>query len=608
MASFKRSLLILSPWLGLCLLAACDGSSDSDDLNLDGTLEPMVDGKDDGPGQPAIAVDADVSDTEVWKVRNHWEDTNTAEARAAGMAWPANSGLTWDQKYSAWVGAMRKVQSQDGNNNDTYELLTPYGKTAPSPSLECAETAMFLRATFAAWYGLPFFMEAYDRNSGRIFVGHFGARTAQGRWNNSPRFSQYKDYTGSWNPGDSWPTDAKLQTIRLHDQNSSDSADEQLAIGPGTHLGAYLDTIFINKRAGYFVAYLLDFFFSGNVADSVNTYNLQPTAMREGDVVLHRTNHNDIGHTLVIKHVEPYGDSQILVEMVSGYMPRRQGNWANNTASKLELTSDEAGGSADSSDNPPVPMWKDGGGLKRWRVARAVGGAWVNTFMPGDNANWISANDGTQLSARPMFFQSYIADLPPEQQRDAYLGVIADARAKLMRDPSSCAQRSIRERAFNFMVALAGQLNSTPADMERMYRTLDDGVFAELDYPSSKVCCWDHSSPSMGKIVMDYATEEQANFASSGMCKTPTVFRANSIVPQGYDGPIDGFQLWRDWAAKKGRSGEWVDSDGKPAVWQKDEPCQGAASTDDKLAFTIADYCSLIQPSPDPGSSPDMGQ
>ena len=51
-----------------------------------------------GIGSPALSSSFDGARTAVWEVRNQWADTNTSEAREAGMAWAADSGLNWDEK------------------------------------------------------------------------------------------------------------------------------------------------------------------------------------------------------------------------------------------------------------------------------------------------------------------------------------------------------------------------------------------------------------------------------------------------------------------------------------------------------------------------------
>ena len=60
-------------------------------------------GKEDSAGVPALSATADYSDSQAWVVTNQWEDKTTPAARAAGMAWPADSGLTWNEKYAAWI-------------------------------------------------------------------------------------------------------------------------------------------------------------------------------------------------------------------------------------------------------------------------------------------------------------------------------------------------------------------------------------------------------------------------------------------------------------------------------------------------------------------------
>src|SRR5262249_39734157 len=154
-------------------------------------------GKEDAQNRTGLYVNTDTSRTQVWTARNKWEDTSTPAALKAGLAWPANSGLTWDQKYEAWLRSLPYTTSADGQY-ETVILTTPWGKQLPSPALECAETSIFLRITFAAWYELPFFMESMDSGGKRVFFGHNGVRTSAGRYANAPEFAiKYKDYTES---------------------------------------------------------------------------------------------------------------------------------------------------------------------------------------------------------------------------------------------------------------------------------------------------------------------------------------------------------------------------------------------------------------------------
>src|SRR5262249_14252178 len=155
-----------------------------DGIGEDGTLPPLPPpGKEDGQFHAGLPTNIDSSRTDVWKVKNQWEDV-TGEA---GVAWAANSGLNWDQKYRAWINSFEWVQGVDGWST-TFKLTTPWGKTLASPQLECAETALFLRVVFASWYGLPIQFEAIGENGQRWYFGHFGIRTQSGNAPAMPEF------------------------------------------------------------------------------------------------------------------------------------------------------------------------------------------------------------------------------------------------------------------------------------------------------------------------------------------------------------------------------------------------------------------------------------
>src|SRR5690554_4291611 len=87
--------------------------------------EEIAPTKDDAvTGQRGLPVSVDTASTAVWEVKNAWEDTNTAAARAAGIAWGENSGLNWDQKYQAWINSMPKTQTEGGYSRDTFMFKT----------------------------------------------------------------------------------------------------------------------------------------------------------------------------------------------------------------------------------------------------------------------------------------------------------------------------------------------------------------------------------------------------------------------------------------------------------------------------------------------------
>ena len=106
---------------------------------------------------PSIAKGAS---SEVWAADNAWADKDTPAAKKAGVAWEANSGLTWEEKYNLWANTLEPIDTDRGK---TFRLKTPFGdKSLPAPTLECAEVAYFMRATFASWYNLPFFVKGWD--------------------------------------------------------------------------------------------------------------------------------------------------------------------------------------------------------------------------------------------------------------------------------------------------------------------------------------------------------------------------------------------------------------------------------------------------------------
>src|SRR6187401_2651344 len=90
-------LLLLLP----TLLSACaeeDSQTVDDEYGMMGPLSPTPPpGKEDSATRRGLAVNTDTRRTQVWSAVNRWEDTDTAAARAAGVAWDEDSGLNWDE-------------------------------------------------------------------------------------------------------------------------------------------------------------------------------------------------------------------------------------------------------------------------------------------------------------------------------------------------------------------------------------------------------------------------------------------------------------------------------------------------------------------------------
>jgi hypothetical protein len=556
------------------LLVACAACSDGgldEEWGMNGPLHPLPPpGKEDGQYHSGLAVATDTSRTQVWDAVNKWQDTDTAAARAAGIAWGENSGLTWDEKFSKWVQSLEWAPSLDGFSM-TVNISTPWGKTLPSPMLECAETSLFLRIAFASWYGLPLQFESIDDDRQRVYFGHFGVRTANGRYAASPEFGvRYHDYTNSdWHA--QWPEDTALQGKLL-----AGGEDNQRELHDGAVFGAYVDQIFLNKRVGYFVVMSLNYLGSMNLADTANTYNLLPEAVHPGDFLIERWQKVGIGHTLVVKEVNPIDGGNLDVTLISGSMPRRQGVKASGESAKSYFTSDYTGGPGMNSDGDAYA--KLGGGLKRWRVAKNINGYWTNTWMNGDEANWINSTDYDRIAARPARFQQLLGQVSPEQQVTELQHAIDDARHHLAQYPASCSAREQREHAFEKLYEVESMaFGKSKAQVDADNRKLEDYVFANLDYSHSKTCCWDSSTSAMYEIIIAEAQADQAAAEMNHTCVAPVVFESRS----------DGYARWASYAQSIGRGADWK-------AWSEDEPCaQRDVASDTEAAFSGTAFCSL---------------
>lgn len=531
-------------------------------LTFDSALEPGENKEDSLSAERALPVSVDRSPTAVWEVKNFWHESDTPAAREAGMAWGKDSGLDWDEKYTRWIKSMAKIEAV--SYGETFTLTTPFGKSLPAPSIECAETSLFLRATFASWYQLPFFVEARDGKGERVFLGHFGFRTSEGKYANSADFSNYSDHRAlatSWQER-GWPEDLRLRGRRLGGAQD----DEQPALFEGAHAGAYFDEIFLNKRTGYFMIYLLSYFGSVNLADPSNTFNIIPEATREGDTLLHRWKRQGIGHTMVVKNVEEVIEGRFEIELISGSMPRRQPDWESASSSKYSLTAQKGGGH-EVSYYDDVPYSKLGGGMKRWRTAQVVSDRWVNVVPMKDRDVYVRSNDFDAIAKRVERFSEILTELTPELKREVILERLLAARQHLERYPASCAARTRREEAFTELYRLEEEhFDTSRAEVDERYRRLEDYVLAELTYDQSKTCCWNSTTNEMFEIIMAYAIRETQG-DDEGMCVAPTVFKSHS----------DGYRRWQAFAEELGRGELWVQ-------WSEDEACEQRDVEEDKVS------------------------
>ncbi|MCB9674591.1 MAG: hypothetical protein H6737_05700 [Alphaproteobacteria bacterium] len=534
------------------------------------TGKPLLDaqGRNAGLEAPGPRTSGLRTSTEVWNVYRRWYELDAE----AGMAWPADSGLTWDQKYSAWVDAMEKIVGDDGTM--TVQLITPLGQTVPSPRLECAEMAMFLRTTFAAWYGLPFFMTAYHPTYGDVHFGHFGVVKPDG--SPLPGYPNYKTrYPDESARGvdalDAWPSDYDLAARKL----TVLADDYNLWMGDEKYAGAYFDHILLNKRVGHFLHVLLTNFGSMHLAYSENTFDLDPSAMREGDLLVHRWQRQGIGHVMVVKEVDQVDAQHLSAEIVFGSMPRIQPAWYSPDNSRYYFLSEDGGGKEISGDG--VPYSQLGGGLKRWRTPVVKGGRWLNIIPVADRPVAIDSNDQEAISARIEQMEALFGELSDEDRLAQLLGAIELARDNLSRKPASCANRTRREEAFDELYTfLENSQGMTRDQVDAQYRTLEDYVYAELEYNAAKTCCWNSTTPDMHTIIMDFNRDRAAS-AAPNECMDPVVFKAR-------DGD---YALFRNYAVATGRADLW-------RAWSEDETCPQRDVQDDSEANTPwADWCDL---------------
>ena len=550
--------------LAVPLLAACGGAVSIDE----GAEGESFDATDKfltthAAGHKALPVNTDPS-TQVWAVTAAWSDTDTTAARQAGLAWGQSSGLRWDEKFSKWVDSLPAINIENGTR--TYSLTTPYGKTLRMPVLECSEQALLLRTVFASWYGLPFFVEATDGKT-RIFLGHFGFRSAAGRYKGTPNFKlAYADYSARGASAlTNWPHDANLRAKHLSGYDNNDF------LAPGAGFGAWADEALLNKRVAYMLLFLLDWFGSMNLADSSNAYHLQPAAMRTGDFLLERWQTNGIGHTLILKDVTPLPSAQFAVELASGSMPRRAPRWDDAAWSRSYFLSEITGGVGNADDGAPYARL--GGGLRRYRVAQNVSGYWVNNVPSWDVQKAIDESDLPSIAARPEQFRALLADVTPEQKLALLLSQIDQARANLQQHPASCTSRTQREAFFLELYQFAqDRLGMTRAQVDAKYRTTADYYFPELRYGASPTCCWNSTTQQMYSLVDRFNRSRES---ASRAC-LPVVAFTKANYPQ-----------FKAYAAQVGESANWTE-------WSEDETCaQRAVADDEKLAQVAVDYCSI---------------
>ena len=331
---------------------------------------------------------------------------------------------------------------------------------------------MFLRITFAAWYELPLQLEAHRRAaSASTSVTTACARRPVGT-PNSPEFAiAYKDYTSMTTPTGDAPGP---RTRRSRKRKLWGGEDEQPELGAGAVFGAYLDEIHLNKRAGYFTVIALNYLGSANLADTANTYNLVPEAVRAGDMLIERWQQQrhrpharrQGGHAARRRQPRRHDDlaarcraarackqsRPVVEELLHERVHRRRGRQLRRRrATRSSAAASSAGAST-----------------------KNVGGYWTNTWMAGrrgaagstrtDYAAHRGAARALRGAARPGLAAA--AEAPSCSRRSPI------ARHHLAQYPASCSRaRAPRARVRASCTTIAGELGTTQARSTRSTAT-----------------------------------------------------------------------------------------------------------------------------------------
>jgi hypothetical protein len=571
-----RYTLFALPLLLTLGTVGCSTESDSGEEFSEG-LESSSEEIRESAGGPLVRA----SNAEVWAVENQWADKTTANAKKAGVAWEADSGLSWEQKFTKWIESMERVDGavRSGgyqSSSKTLRFRTPQGRVIDGPVLECADVAIWLRVTFAAWYHLPFFMTGYA--SGQpIYFGHFGVIDKAGNPVSGYALFKtlYKDTEKTWKAGDAWPTDSVLAKKHVGtDDDASGILVDGKPLPAGAGAGAYFDQAFLNKRVGHLLVLLDANFGSAHLADGTVTYHAKAPSLHAGDVLVERWQKNGIGHVLPVMSVAHPTPETLRATLASGSMPRRQPNWDTASGSAYYFGTEATGGTGTAYDGNPYS--KLGGGLKRWREPVVSGGRWFANVPVEDRGNWIPDDSYTAIAERPELFKKMMKEQDPEVAKQTALRLLNDARTTLKDKPASCSTRTKREDAFKELYDVMGsEFGKTKAQVDTEFRTLEDFVFAELSYSASKTCCWNTTTPAMAEIVIDYAKKEQDAAKAKSLCVQPTPFMSQK----------DGYARWKTHAATLGRAADWRE-------WSEDEPCaQRAVAEDVPTAAGKLAYC-----------------
>lgn len=497
---------------------------------------------------------------EVWEPVHAWTDT-------------APNGETYEEYYGTWL---RSIQYNSNGREVHYTLAD--GTVVPAPSLECADSALFLRFLFASEYGLPMFVRGWV-DGGWHFFGHFG-------WLNSSgvRVRNYRQH----------PVDAERGSYAPL-QNRSSYLPDNLQDYPveDSTIGEYLDAALTNKRMGYFLQDLWNMIYSGTIVENFNSYYIQPDYIREGDLQMHRYDlTGGIGHTITIQNVERGATGRLIrVDIIQSYMPTLP--WVGNGYSEL----------TGYTPNPEVHS-----GLRRWRRPELRNGRWYN-MVDEDVAAW-----DAEVPDFPERFEELFS-MSAADEVAAMIETIEIRRTALVDNPNSCRRREEREAAFANLYELymatpelyeelgfenEPTLEEIRPTVDRLHRTIDDFIWSELNYEQARTCHWNPSDTDINNDMYEATVEFNRQVLETYGCEGIRIFRAedaeycegrdglNATNPEACASVDDGFQDLRAFATEGGWG--WAD-------YLNDEHGDLTDSATDELANpdTISYFCELYE-------------
>lgn len=603
-----RKLLALLAIAPACFGIACSAEPTDDD----GTEEAQgAVAEERGPVAPPAG-----ASTEVWKVTRNWTDRNPA------------TGNSFEKDYIDWVASFPKTASF--RYGETVKIKTPpgapYERELDAPTLECADTALFARVAFASLLGLPFYMR-----SGDLYAGHFGMIDQNGTPHRSfgTAYRNFAD-NAAWRPGQPWPSDRSLRRKHAASYKSGDETFVEEVPGTKGGAGAWFDEFFVNKRVGHFLVTLVDLFGSVNLAQEGNMFHITPESTLPGDALVHRHGKfAPIGHTLFVYQSRTVRPGRMEIEVVSGSMPARQAVWEAHYQSRSYFLSSHAGGpetvqecrtgynlnyedksqcrkeldTRDRAEGAPCPSGYSehsydqtkcvryeiirsentdiramGGGIRRFRTPVLRGGRWMNIVPASARDIYIPDTDLERVGARVAQFEQLLNLGTPDERKQAALATIESQRDYIKTAPSTCSKRKAREEAFQDLYRAyqdSGEYDKAKIDKE--HRKLEDYVFAELDYDTSRTCCWNSTKAEHYGTVMAWAQAEMKRAETQGVCAAPPVFKAS--------GGGDGYTAVRTFARANNMP--------FPEGWTEDEPCKAKDITDDTITARgkEADFC-----------------